>query len=75
MTVTNIYNIYNNNCSKVIAQYLQPLVINKYTIPNTLSFPDVLRENVLESIINVDSLFNSTPLGKTIDFIFDKICV
>ena len=51
MTVTNIYNIYNNNCSKVIAQYLQPLAINKYTIPNTLSFPDVLRENALESII------------------------
>ena len=51
MTVTNIYNIYNNNCSKVIAQYLQPLAIHRYTIPNTLSFPDVLRENALESII------------------------
>ena len=32
------------DCSKIIAKYLQPLAINEYTIYDTLSFPDILRE-------------------------------
>ena len=39
-TGTHLY-----DCSKIIAQYLQLLVINEYTISDTLSFPDILREN------------------------------
>ena len=31
-----------HDCSKIIAQYLQPLAINKYTISDTLAFPDIL---------------------------------
>ena len=37
------------NCSKIIVQYLQPLAINKDTISDTLSFPDILREKLLNS--------------------------
>ena len=61
------------NCSKVIAQYLQPLVINKYTTSNTLAFPDILRENPLDSneeyvSYDVGLQFTSIPLDETIDF-------
>ena len=30
-------------------QYLQPLAITKYTISDTLSYPDILWENLLDS--------------------------
>ena len=43
-TGTHLY-----DCSKIIAQYLQPLAINKYAISDTLSFPDILRGNPLDS--------------------------
>ena len=70
-TGTHLY-----DCSKIIAQYLQPLAINEYAISDTLSFPDILRENPLDSneeyvSYDVDSLFISIPLGETIDFILD----
>ena len=38
-----------HDCSKIIAQYLQPQAINEYTISNTLSFPNIFRENPLDS--------------------------
>ena len=74
-TGTHLY-----DCSKIIAQYLQPLGINEYTISDTLSFPDILRENTLDSneeyvSYDVDSLFTSILLGETIDFILDEIYV
>ena len=74
-TGTHLY-----DCSKIIAQYLQPLAINEYRISDTLSFPDILRENLLDSnedyvSYDVGSLFTSIPLGETIDFILDKIFV
>ena len=43
-TGTHLY-----ECSKIIAQYLQPLVINEYIISDTLSFPNIRRENLLDS--------------------------
>ena len=74
-TGTHLY-----DCSKIIAQYLQPLTINEYTISDTLFFPDILRENPLNSneeyiSYDVNSLFTSIPLGETIDFILDEIYV
>ena len=36
-TCTHLY-----DCSQIIAQYLQPLAINKHTISDALSFPDFL---------------------------------
>ena len=69
-----------HDCLKIIAQYLQKLAINEYTISDTLSFPDILRENPLDSneeyvSYDVDSLFTSIPLGETIDIILDEIYV
>ena len=47
-------------------------------ISDSLSFPDILRENPLESneeyvSYDVDSPFTSIPSGETIDFIVDEI--
>ena len=72
-TGTHLY-----DCSKVNAQYLQPLAINQYTISETLSFPDILKENLLDSNEEyvsyvVDLVFTIIPLGETIDFILDEI--
>ena len=72
-TGTHLY-----DCSKLIAQYLQPLAINEYTISDTLSFPDILKENSLDSneeylSYDVDLLFTSILLGETINFILDEI--
>ena len=68
------------DCSKIIAQYLQPLAINKYTISDTLSFPDILRENPFDSneeyvSYDADSLFTNIPLRETIDFTLDEIYI
>ena len=43
-TGTHLY-----HCSKIIAQYLQPLAINEYTISDTLSFLISLEKNPLDS--------------------------
>ena len=73
LTGTHLY-----GCSKVIAQYLQPLAINKYTISNNLAFSDILTENPLDSNLeyvshDLDSQFTSISLDETIDFIFDEV--
>ena len=52
-------------------------MINKYTISSTLAFPDILRENPLDSnqenvSHHADSQFKSIPLDETIDFILDE---
>ena len=39
---------YISNASKIVAKYLRPLSKNKYTIDDTLKFPDLL-ENAEES--------------------------
>ena len=72
-TGTHLY-----DCSKINAQYLQPLAINQYTISETLSFPNILKENLLDSNEEyvsyvVDLVFTIIPLGETIDFILDEI--
>ena len=56
------------------------IAINEYTISDTLSFPDILRENLLDSkeeyiSYGVDSLYTSIPLSETINFVLDEICV
>ena len=71
-TGTHLY-----GCSKIIAEYLQPLAISKYTISNTLAFPDILRGNPLDSnweyvSYDLDSQFTSISLDETIDFILDE---
>ena len=68
---------YSKRCSKLIAQYLQQLAINEYRISDTLHFPDILRENPLDSSekyvsYDVGSLLIGIPLGE-IDFALDQI--
>ena len=64
----------------MIAQYIQPLAMNKYTISDTLFFPVILGENLLHSnevhvSYDMDSLFTSILLGEKIYLILDKIYV
>ena len=59
-TGTHLY-----DCSKIIGQYLQPLAINEYTISDTLSFPDILRENRLDSNEEYVSLFVRNQFSKS----------
>ena len=73
-TGTHLY-----DCSKIIAQYLQPLAINEYIISDTLSFPNICRENLLDSTeeyipYDVDLLLTNIPLSE-INFSLDKIYV
>ena len=69
-----------NDCSKVIAWYLQTLVVTTYTISDNLAFPDILRKNLLDSneeyvSYDVDLLFTSIPLDGPIDFILDEVYI
>ena len=71
---------YIYNASKVVAKYLRPLSKNKYSIDDTLTFADLLK-NVEESddykdvSYDVESLFTGIPVNETIDHIIQKICV
>ena len=72
-TRTDLY-----DCSKIIEQYLKLLTMNEYMISDTLSFLDILRENLLHSnekyvSYNVDLLFTSIPLLEEIDFILNEV--
>ena len=65
---------------KQVANILQPLTINEYMNFDTLSFPDILRENPLDSnekyaSDDADFIFISIPLGEAIEFLFDEIYV
>ena len=71
---------YIYNASKVVAKYLRPLSKNKYSIDDTLTFPDLLK-NAEESddyedvSYDVENLFTSIPVKETIDYIIQKIYV
>ena len=63
---------------KQVANILQPLAINEYMNFDTLSFPDILRENLLDSnekyaSDDADFIFISIPLGEAIELLFDEI--
>ena len=65
---------------KQVANILQTLAINEYMNFDTLSFPDILRENPLDSnekyaSDDADFIFISIPLGEAIEFLFDEIYV
>ena len=78
---------YIYNASKVVAKYLRPLSKNKYSIDDTLTFPNLLRnaeesddyEDVSYDVehvsYDVEGLFTSIPVKETIDFIIQKIYV
>ena len=71
-TGTHIY-----NASKVVAKYLRPVSKNKYSIDDTLTFLDLLK-NAEESddyedvSYNVESLFTTIPVKETIEYTIQK---
>ena len=63
---------------KVVAKYLGPLAKNEYTIRDTLSFLDLLKnvpydDNYEDVSYDVESLFTSIPVQETIDYTLYKI--
>ena len=71
---------YIFNASKVVAKYLRPLSKNKYSIDDTLTFPDLLKnaeesDNYEDVSYDIKNLFTSIPVKETIDYIIQKIYV
>ena len=71
---------YIYNASKAVVKYLRPLSKNKYSIDDTLTFPDLLR-NAEESddyedvSYDIETLFTRIPVKETIDYIIKKFYV
>ena len=71
---------YIYNTSKVVAKYLSPLSKNEFSITDTLSFPELLKnssndESYEDVSYDVESLFTSIPVQETIDYILQKTYV
>ena len=78
--IINQTGTYIYNTSKVIAKYLKPLAKNEYTISDTLTFPDLVKNvsnsNEYEDVsYKVESLFTSIPVEETINYIVDRIYI
>ena len=59
--------------------YLRPLSKNRYTISNTLKFPDLLKsadtnDNYEDVSYDVESLLSSIPVAETIEYILNRVC-
>ena len=68
------------NASKVVAKYLSTLSTNEFSITDTLSFPELLKnssndESYEDVSYDVESLFTSIPVQETIDYILQRIYV
>ena len=72
---------YTYKAAKVISQYLKPLCDSEYTIKDTLSFANVikelppLKEDEEDVSYDIESLFTNIPINDTIDYILDQIYV
>ena len=61
-----------------MSNYLQPLVHNGYVIKDTLTFAEIIKNDVLDPneeyiSYDVESLFTSIPVKETIDYIILEI--
>ena len=61
-----------------MSDYLQPLVHNDYVIKDTLTFAEIIKNDVLDPkeeyvSYDVESLFKSFPVKETIDYIVTEI--
>ena len=71
---------YIYSASKVIAKYLKRLAKNEFTISDTLTFPDLVK-NASNSIeyedvsYDVECLLIGIPVEETINYILDRIYV
>ena len=59
-----------------MSDYLQPLPHNDCFIKGTLTFAEIVKNDVLDPDVsyNVESLFASTSVKETIDYIIKEIC-
>ena len=68
------------NASKGVAKYFSPLSKNEFSIADTLSFPELLKnssnnESYEDVSYYVESLFTSIPVQETINYILQWIYV
>ena len=66
---------HTHKAAKVVSKYLKPLAQNEYVIKNSLKFPEFVKRTPLgddeeDVSYDVESLFTSIPVKKTIEFIF-----
>ena len=71
---------YIYNTRKVIAKHLKPLSKSEFTIIDTLTFPDLVKNasnsNECEEVsYDVGALFTSIPVEETINYIVDRIYI
>ena len=72
---------YTYKAAKVISQYLKPLCDSEYTIKDTQSFANLikelppLKEDEEDVSYDIESLFTNIPINDTIDYILDQIYV
>ena len=71
---------YTYNASRVIAKYVKALGKNEFTISDTLTFPDLVKNasfsNENEDVsYDVESLFKSIPVEEAINNMVDRIYV
>ena len=69
---------YLYNASKAITKYLKPLAKNEFTISESLTFPNLVKNasnsNEYEDVsYDVESLFTSIPVEETINYTVDRI--
>ena len=72
-TGTHIYDV-----SKVVAKFFKPLTRNEFTINDTLTFPELLKntgnsDDYEDVSFDVESMFTSITIKETIDYILNKI--
>ena len=77
-TIIDLKGTYTYNTSKFIANYLERLPKNQYTISDILKFPDLLKSadtnaNYEDVSYDVESLFTSIPVAETIEYIMKHI--
>ena len=71
---------YIYNASKAVVKYLPPLIKNEFSITDTLSFPDLLKnsrndESYEDVSYDFASLFTSIPVQESIDYVLQRIYV
>ena len=70
---------HSYNSTQVISQSLKPLYKNEFTINNTQSFSEDIKnippsqEDEEDLSYDVESLFTNIPINETIDYILDQI--
>ena len=69
---------YIYDASNVATEFLKPLARNEFTVSDTLTFPELLKniensDDYEDVSYGVKFLFTSIPIKKTIEYIIHKI--